>query len=692
MKKIHLIYILMMLVAAGSCVRDNFDFDRFSDRISYRPSVVIPLAHGSLTLGNLLESYDTVFVFDPDNSIRLVIREDTLLSFTHEDILKFAVPEPVSGQFPLGPLALAPIISSSAISLGELVGPGRMDDPEASLISGSAGSMSLFPPVSSQEMGSFHAGQVADFEFARFTAGDMIMSVTNNLPVGVSMDIQLVNNDPDRSQVGVFSFGNIGPGQVVSRAAPLSGIMVRKEMSLEVTGFSSPGSGTEQVLIDLDDELVIEITSENLLAEMGKARVPLTVIGTGRDFLDMHFEADQRIEELNLESGTVHYRVDNSSGGLMLNVEMVNVIASDDPFDFDIITDGSGGMAEGEEYFSDAGIELSVYQGRLLVNYTLMTGSDEGLTDFDLTPGVLGFNIGFSDFKTGYATGYFGAMGIITGKQIFIEYDLFDRLAGDFRFINPSIRFLYENSLGVPFRLRFDLEGESSGGREQVNLPEEGHMSIEIGSAEGPFSNTSGELLLGGDVAGVVEFVSLPPSDFMFESFTIMNPQGDTGPPNFITSGSRLNVDMEIDLPLEIQMTNMVLTDTIGIDIVTDNIESLFLDMEAANGFPLGLSVDLSLYDSVRNVVLHTFEDIVRMKAATVQENGFVVPGSATTAAASIEISGSTADLLGQAGHMIITARIDAGEHDSRQVPLKFQTTNSFDFRIKIRANLNINN
>jgi len=149
---------------------------------------------------------------------------------------------------------------------------------------------------------------------------------------------------------------------------------------------------------------------------------------------------------------------------------------------------------------------------------------------------------------------------------------------------------------------------------------------------------------------------------------------------------------MEIDLPLEMQMTDLVMTDTIGIDIVTDNIESLFLDMEAANGFPLGLSVDLSLYDSVGNVVLHTFKDIVRMKAATVHENGFVAPGSATTSTASVEISGSTVDHLGQAGHMIITARIDTGEHDSRQVPVKFQTTNSFDFRIKLRANLNIKN
>ncbi len=69
MRKIPVIYTLMILLLGGSCVKDSFDFDRFSDRISYRPSIVIPLTHGSLTLGNLIESYDTDFIFDPDNSI-----------------------------------------------------------------------------------------------------------------------------------------------------------------------------------------------------------------------------------------------------------------------------------------------------------------------------------------------------------------------------------------------------------------------------------------------------------------------------------------------------------------------------------------------------------------------------------------------------------------------------------------------
>lgn len=691
MKRTRLIYTLMILVAAVSCVKDNFDFDRLSDRISYRPSIVIPLAHGSLTLGNLLESRDTVFVFDPDNSIKLVIREDTLLSFTHEDILNIATPAPFSRQFPLGPVSLAPAGSSSSISLRELVEPGRMKDPEASLINGSAGSMGLFPPVNSQDMGSFRADQLAGFEFARFTAGDMIMSVTNNLPVAVSMVINLVN-DPDGSQVGVFSFGDIGPGQTASRPAPLSGIMMHNNMSFEVSAFSSPGSGTREVSIDLDNDLLIEITSENLLAEKGRAMVPPAVIGTGSDLINMNFAGDHRIDELNLESGTVRYLVDYSSRGLMLNVEMVNVITSDAPFEFTVVTSGEGGMDEGEEHFSDAAVDLSVFDNGLMINYTLMAGSDSGITDFDFTPGSLDFTLDLSDFTIGYATGFFGVREVITRKQFNIDYDIFDMLAGDFRFTSPSIRFFYENSLGIPFFLNFDLEGRSSDGTGQVMLPGEGYPGIEIGPAGGPSGNTSGEILLGRDASEVIEFVSLPPSGITFESFTIRNPKGDTGTPNFITSGSLLKMDMEIDVPLEMELTDLLLSDTIGIDFSTEDIESLLLDMEAANGFPLGLSVDLSLYDSVRNVVLHTFEDIVLMKAAPVQGNGIVEPGSTSSSVAGIEISGSTVDHLRNAGHIIITARVNTGDHDSRQVPVRFQTTDSFDFRIKLRAILNIKN
>ena len=72
------------------------------------------------------------------------------------------------------------------------------------------------------------------------------------------MDI-LLFNDPKGEKVGMFRFEDLAPGEIASRTASLSGILVRKHMSLEIIRFSSPGSGDEVVSIDPNDDLAIEI-------------------------------------------------------------------------------------------------------------------------------------------------------------------------------------------------------------------------------------------------------------------------------------------------------------------------------------------------------------------------------------------------------------------------------------------------
>ncbi len=695
MKKFPFIYSFLILLLLGSCIKDNFDTERLSDRISYRPSFVIPLAKGSLTLGNLLEPDDSLIFFDADNSIRLVIREDSIFSVSFEDVLKIPLPESASRQFPVTPVPLDPFNSTSVINLEDLVEPGRIGDPEASTIHGSAGSTIHFPSVPEQSIGSFPADPLVDIDFARFTQGEVEMTVTNNLPVGVSMDIILFN-DPEGEQVGIFTFENLGPGQTDSRSASLSGITVRQNMSLEIVRFSSPGSGGEQVFIDLADDLEIEISSNGLLAETGNAKLPLFDIDAGSDLLRMDFPANQRIDELNLESGTVHYGVDNNVGGIMLKVEMANVTSSGDSYEFNLSPDGTGGMYAGEESLSDVEIDLAAHDSRLMVNYSLVIGSDEGMTYFDFTPGMLSLNLDFSGFTTGYASGYFGYEEFdLEDEDMNIEIDIFENITGDFRLTNPSVRIFYENSLGVPFHLEFNLEGESSGGENKVTLLEPDHPGFNIEYPTEPFNIASGDILIDRETSEIVEFIALPPAKIQFDAITSQNPLGDTGTLNFITSQSHMHVGLEIELPLEMQLTNLGLTDTIEIDMDPEDIdiiEMLILNLEVTNRFPLGISLDLSLYDSVQNVVLHAFDNIVLLDAVPVDENGIAVSGNETDSSASIEISGSTIDHLRQATHIILSGSMNTGRHGNEQVPVKFLTTSGLDFKIRLKADLNIEN
>lgn len=693
MRKFRLLLTSGIFLLLFSCVKDNFDFDRFSDKISYKPSFIIPLAHGSLTLGNLLESDDSLVFFDPDNSIRLVIREDTIFSVSVDDILDIPKADPVWKDFILNPVAVYPFETDADISLGDLVEQGRMSEPQASMIHGSDGSLNTFPVIWDQYLGVFSAGELIDFEFAEMTNGEVELEFTNNFPVEITIDFNLFN-EYDWTQVGLFSFENVAPGQTVSASASLEGRIVRRNMNLEILRFSSPGSGDEEVYINLPDNLDIVISSSGLMAARGNARIPVTLIEGGSDMLSLEFDENIEVDYLSLESGVAEYFMDNNIRGLLMNVEVVNMTDSEGPWTFEIVPDGRGGQITGMSDFSGLEIDLEGYDNSISVNYAMVVGKEEEMTEFDLTAGSISFNLAFDDFSVGYASGFFGQQAIdLNDEQFDIDFDLFDKITGDFRLTNPSIRLFYENSLGVPVNLKFNLHGTSSDGAKSVSLFSADHPGFAIEHPEEPYFTARGEMVVNRETSEIVEFIALPPSEIGLEARGSVNPAGKTGTPNFITSQSRMTFGMEMELPLEMQLTNLGLTDTIEIDFDpddVDNIEMLVMDLDVTNNFPLGISLELSLYDSISDLVLHRFDDIVLLEAAGVDGDGIVVPGEEAASSASLEIAGNTVDHLRQATHMIISGRLNTGRHGGQQVPVSFLTTNSLEFRIKLQANLNV--
>lgn len=695
LRKIPVSTLFILFLVQASCVRDDFDFDRFSESISYTPSFVLPLAHGSLTLGNLLEPDDSLIFFDPDNSIRIAIREDSLFSVSAADVLEVPLPESTSNQFSMYPVVIDDFRSAARITLGDMTGPGRMYDPEASIINGLNGSTAIFPPVPDQHLGSFPADSLENIDHAYLTHGEMEMQVTNNLPVEVSMDIQVVN-DYDGTVVGLFRFENLGPQQTESEYAMLAEVLVRKHMSMELINFSSPGSDGSEVLIDLEEDIVIEIFAENLLAEKGKAMVPVTVLDSGSDMLDMFFDPGMEIETLTLESGKINYSIDNDFGGLNLNIDLLNVTRDDEMFGFSLATDGSGGIINGGEDLSDACFDFSENDNKLMVGYNLVVGSEQEMTVFDLTGDMIGIDLNFSDFAAGYVSGYFGREELSLDDEEFeFDFDLFSKITGEFRFTNPSVRLFYENSLGVPVKLAFNLNGESSDGSRQAALFDTGEDEFLINTPEEPYNTVTGDFLINRETSNIVDFIALPPAKISLAASSVINPEGETAVPNFITGESSFSMGMEIELPLEMQLTSLGLTDTLEIDLDPDDIdiiERLIMTLEVTNGFPLGVEFDLILYDSRQDMNLHSFENIVLMEAAGVDDRGVVIPGSEAGSVAEIEITGVTVNHLRQADNFILSARLNTGSHNGLQVPVKLQTTNSLDFRIKARADINIKN
>lgn len=693
-RPVPLLVILLLLL--HSCIKDNFEFDRISGKISYRPSFLIPVAFGTLTLGNLLEADDSLIFFDQDNSIRVTIREDSIFSFSSGDFLEIPVPAPVFQQFTMEAVEIEDFTSSATITLGDLTSPGRLNDPEATEIRMAAGNSIPFPLLPAQNPGKFSAGEPDNIDWADLTGGSMEMEVTNNLPVEVSMDILVVNDDVPGEEVALFTFENLAPGATGSGTALISGETVRSRMSLDILNFRSPGSGSEEVFVNLDDALEISISAEDLLAWRGRAMVPVTVLDSDSDMLDMPFGEGVDLDVLNLEQGYLNYSLPNNLPGMKLNVDLLNVSTGGVMMSLGVVADGGGEMMDGSESLADADFDLSGAGNSIAVEYTLVIGSEEEMTAFDLGTGEFGFNLSFSDFFLGYASGFFGTEEAELEEEVIdLDFDLFDKITGDIRLTNPSVRIFYENSTGVPVHLSFNLTGEDAAGNREVSLFGENHEGFSLEYPAEPFSTVSGEIVIDRESSNIVDLIALPPSKLSFGGKSLINPGGRTETPNFITTGSSLRMGMEFDLPLELMLANVILTDTLEMDLDPgdlDIIERMVMTLGVTNGFPLGVAFDLSLYDSTDNTVLHSFENIVLMEAAPVDANGRSIPGEYSESEARVEVDAAVTDHFKRAGHVIVSVRFNTGRHNNQQVPVSLLTTDKLDFRIRLSAGLNINN
>lgn len=205
--------LLVLFLTVTSC-KD----EKFSDWVRIHPSVMMPLAHGQLTLGNLLLSEGSGFSPDSDNTIRLVLRTDSILSVSLNETLDLPLPDTISRSFSTRPVRLENFTTTSRISLNEIA--GRIDEAEGTFIRESAGKKVLFPEIPSQDIGGFHAEKIEMLEYAEFSSGRVELTVRNNFPVRVSMQIRLVN-ETSRTEVARMEFRDIEPGASATRRSSL---------------------------------------------------------------------------------------------------------------------------------------------------------------------------------------------------------------------------------------------------------------------------------------------------------------------------------------------------------------------------------------------------------------------------------------------------------------------------------------
>ncbi|PKQ63378.1 hypothetical protein BZG02_08305 [Labilibaculum filiforme] len=318
--------------------------------------------------------------------------------------------------------------------------------------------------------------------------------------------------------------------------------------------------------------------------------------------------------------------------------------------------------------------------------------------------GDLEINLTVQNIVFQLAKGDFGKQVITLDAGSFdMNVDFWDDIEGDYQFVDPRINLSMENSVGVPFQINANITGYASDGNMaslnpdalQPNYPKE--VSLANPFTIDPITEVITYDTNNSQIAAVM---ALPPSDRLeYFGNIALNPDGATPAtptnPNIISSNSAINVDIEIDVPLDFTASNLVLRDTINdIDISdTDKIMNAAVVIVTENGYPLEVNIDKIFFTDEAYNVIDEISDNDVIDAASVFTSGTnigeVDPASIKEVEHQIQLSQSQIKNLNLTRNLIINASVSTQNND---VPVKLKGAYELKFTISVQAQIDLNN
>ena len=646
--------ILLLLVLFQGCIRDKYDFDKLSMRAHLSPEVVLPVVYGTMKVENMVEPNDTI-VFDPDGGVRLVFREDSIFVQDIADLVDLEDQDPDSTDFGLGPF----LISDASASI---------DIPNAT------GSNDLDP--------------LPDFHWVRVREGRMEVTVQNNLSVEVTSLTLRLKNRSDNTVVGQdLTFTDIPSGDTATLGMDLAGVRVTNELSVEVVSISP-------VVALQNDAFTVTVHTYDVEAAEGNAILPEQFLYTDTGIYKIE-EDTLQITHLTISDGVFDmYVTTNFPEDVELEVVFPSARKDGDTLRYRYAV--TGGVMEDSLLLRGTSFDLSTDATQpynaIPYRYVVTMKNSGGYVDFS-DGDVFHFRYQLRSLRLGYAEGYFGKEDFsFDGDTIETGLDeLFSHIHGTLSLTNPQVRITYSNGIGIPVEVFTEVTGIDGEGREQaLNAPPmrmEYPASKDDPPAEGALAYTR-------DNSDIVEMIELRPLTFIYSGSASMNPDGFRGWDNFVSASASLVVGLEVEVPLEFRMQDLVLQDTLANPFADEgndtsgfsmrDLDYLLLHLGTDNGFPLDLSIRMYLYDSLTHVVEDSilFDRIV--EAAPVDDQGRVTETVQTQQ--HVRIEGAQLAALEEVNALILSVTFNTSAGGSKSV--KIYTDYALAFRMGVATTL----
>jgi len=642
-RKLSVLILAAILVFIAGCVKETYNIDKLSTQGHFAPGLGVSVLKGKITLSDVIEKNDTIifdndtaYIYD-DNVVTFIFRKDSILSFNLTDYYDLEDMISHSDTFEVGELELAPFQSTISYTLGQI--SNSFSPALKAQFSALDGATAPFPPFPPTNLGEINFNAFSNFENATFSEGSLDIKVTNNLPASLSGATIRLYNTADHSQInGDVVIPTVNPGESVTETINLAGLTVTNHLTAAIVLNGSPGTMTA-VPIDLDaNNIEVKVSGRDLMVESGRVIIPAQDILSldEQDTLSVDPGEDIQISMIKTLTGSISYNI-NAMSPVTASLSLTLPTSSRDGVPItESITVTPNSVISGNISIANSTIDLGTVAAqpynKLPVEYSIEVSSTGQMVDFNSADKVR-LDLEILDPELDYVKGYFGQYGdTIDADTIDLEIEeILGNLSGSFLISSPSVKLNYSNSFAIPVKIDIDAVGYKGEDSVDIDLDP---VTLLYPSAPAE-RDKNGAFTVDKNNSDFPELISMPPEKIRFGGSAVMNPDGNTGTrDNYIFGNSRFLGDLEIEVPVELRLNNLQFADTIDNPIEEDDfsdspldpedIEELKILLNIENGFPLGISLSISLFDSATNSVLKTISAPGILEPAPVDASGKV--------------------------------------------------------------------
>lgn len=303
----------------------------------------------------------------------------------------------------------------------------------------------------------------------------------------------------------------------------------------------------------------------------------------------------------------------------------------------------------------------------------------------------LNMNCNLNGYKFSSIYGYFGQQSFMSDYDT-INITLFNNLDAfsSFTIAKPEIKISFNNSIGVPVRSNVvNMKGVDGNYSDLIvaqgfpnPLPVVSPNFSQIGQT------LSGEFVMNSANSNVKQLISAKPRYLMTRIESAINPNGNTGL-NFMTDSSRIDIDVEVKLPLHGTAEKFVLRDTVDFNYNhLQHVQSMTIRTFLKNGFPFDANWQVYFADYNYQVLdsLVTTGNIFMPSATVDLNNGKVIAPS--TAMHDNSLDRSRILKIMNAKYMIIKA--NAATYQNGSVNVKIYGDYKFEVNLGVIAKVNL--